>query len=62
MEDGYGHLKFREKVGPRLRVISDEDLRETPDCVADKMEELRRKERQLLRKKHKLLRLRACVR
>jgi hypothetical protein len=60
--DDHWHIKFREKAGPRLRVIFETDAGETPDCLTEKLEELRRQERQLLRKKKKLIRLRDQVR
>ena len=62
MEDDYWHSKFREKAGPRLRVIFEKDVDKMPDCIAEKMEELRRKERQHLKKKKKLLKLRGDLR
>jgi hypothetical protein len=62
VHDDHWHIKFREKAGPRLRVIFEKDAGCMPDCIAEKLEELRRRERQLLRKKKKLIRLRDEVR
>ncbi len=46
--------KFREKAGPRLRTIFERELNGLPKCIVDKIEELRRKEQEIMGRKEKL--------
>ncbi len=43
--------EFQKKAGPRLRAIFEKDLNGLPKRIVDKIEELRKQERQLMARK-----------
>lgn len=45
--------EFQKKAGPRLRTIFEKDLHGVPRSIVEKMEELRKKEREILARKSK---------